>query len=52
LKATVTPTAIRSIDNSEKEYAVFDLQGRKVGTTKSSLKSGIYIINNKKVVLK
>ena len=52
LKATVTPTAIRSIDNSEKEHAVFDLQGRKVGTTKSPLKSGIYIINNKKFVLK
>jgi len=52
LKATVTPTAIRSIDNSEKEHAVFDLQGRKVGTTRSPLKSGIYIINNKKFVLK
>ena len=52
LKATVTPTAIRSIDNSEKEHAVFDLQGRKVGTTKRPLKSGIYIINNKKFVLK
>ena len=51
LKATVTPTAIRSIDNSEKEHAVFDLQGRKVGTTKSPLKSGIYIINNKKFVV-
>ena len=54
LKATVTPTAIRNIDVTDQntEYAVFDLQGRKVGTTKSPLKSGIYIINNKKVVLK
>ena len=54
LKATVTPTAIRSIDISEKdtEHDVYDLQGRKVGTTKSPLKSGIYIINGKKFVIK
>ena len=54
LKATVTPTAIRNIDVTDQntEYAVFDLQGRKVGTTKSPLKSGIYIVNGKKFVMK
>jgi alpha-amylase len=54
LKATVTPTAIRNIDviDQNAEYAVFDLQGRKVGTTKSPLKSGIYIVNGKKFVIK
>ena len=54
LKATVTPTAIRNIDVTDQnaEYAVFDLQGRKVGTTKSPLKSGIYIVNGKKFVIK
>ena len=54
LKATVTPTAIRNIDvtDTNTEYAVFDLQGRKVGTTKSPLKSGIYIVNGKKFVIK
>lgn len=54
LKATVTPTAIRNIDVTDQnaEYAVFDLQGRKVGTTKSALKSGIYIVNGKKFVIK
>ena len=54
LKATVTPTAIRNIDVTDQnaEYAVFDLQGRKVGTTKSPLKSGIYIVNGKKFVIR
>ena len=55
LKATVTPaTAIRIINMTEQqtEQAVFDLQGRKVGTTNSSLKPGIYIINNKKYVIR
>ena len=54
LKATVTPTAIRNIDVTDPntEYAVFDLHGRKVGTTKSPLKSGIYIVNGKKFVMK
>ena len=54
LKATVTPTAIRNIEITEPnaEHAVFDLQGRQVGTTKSSLKKGIYIINKKKFILK
>ena len=55
LKATVTPTTgIRNIDMTDQnaEHAVFDLQGRKVGTTKSPLKSGIYIVNGKKFVIK
>jgi alpha-amylase len=55
LKATVTPTtAIRIINMTEQqtEQAVFDLQGRKVGTTNSPLKPGIYIINNKKYVIR
>ena len=55
LKATVTPTTgIRNIDMTDQnaEHAVFDLQGRKVGTTKSPLKSGIYIVNGKKFILR
>ena len=55
LKATVTPTTgIRNIDMTDQnaEHAVFDLQGRKVGTTRSPLKSGIYIVNGKKFVMK
>ena len=55
LKATVTPTTgIRNIDMTDQnaEHAVFDLQGRKVGTTRSPLKSGIYIVNGKKFVIK
>ena len=53
LKATVTATAIGHIDLSEHqtEQSVFDLQGRKVGTTKSSLKPGVYIINKKKFIV-
>ena len=54
LKATVTVTAIRGIDNAtpNAEYTVYDLQGRKVGTTKSSLKPGVYIINKKKFIVR
>jgi alpha-amylase len=54
LKATVTVTAIRGIDNAtpNAEYAVFDLQGRQVGTTKSSLKPGVYIINKQKFIVR
>ncbi len=55
LKATVTPTTdIHNIDMTDQnaEHAVFDLQGRKVGTTKSPLKSGIYIVNGKKFILR
>ena len=55
LKATVTPTTgIRNIDMTDQnaEHAVFDLQGRKVGTTRSPLKSGIYIVNGKKFILR
>lgn len=54
LKATVTATAIRHIDMSDHhaEHAVFDLQGRQVGTTKSSLKPGVYIINKQKFIVR
>ena len=55
LKATVTPTTgIHNIDMTDQnaEHVVFDLQGRKVGTTRSPLKSGIYIVNGKKFVIK
>ena len=53
LKATVTTTAIGHIDLPEHqtEQSVFDLQGRKVGTTKNSLKPGVYIINKKKFIV-
>ncbi|MBQ6917353.1 MAG: starch-binding protein, partial [Prevotella sp.] len=54
LKATVTATAIRHIDvtGQPAEHAVFDLQGRQVGTTKSSLKPGVYIINKQKFIVR
>jgi alpha-amylase len=54
LKATVTATAIRHIDMTGQpaEHAVFDLQGRQVGTTKSSLKPGVYIINKHKFIVR
>ena len=54
LKATVTPTAIHNIEVTEPnaEHAIYDLQGRKVGTTKNSLKKGVYIINKKKFIMK
>ena len=54
LKATVTATAIRHIDmlDQHAEHAVFDLQGRQVGTTKSSLKPGVYIINKQKFIVR
>ena len=54
LKATVTATAIRHIDMTGQpaEHAVFDLQGRQVGTTKSSLKPGVYIINKQKFIVR
>ena len=54
LKATVTATAIRHIEMSDQhaEHAVFDLQGRQVGTTKSSLKPGVYIINKQKFIVR
>ena len=54
LKATVTATAIRHIymTGQPAEHAVFDLQGRQVGTTKSSLKPGVYIINKQKFIVR
>ena len=54
LKATVTATAIRHIDMTGQpaEHAVFDLQGRQVGTTQSSLKPGVYIINKQKFIVR
>ena len=54
LKATVTATAIRHIDqdNPNVAYTVYDLQGRKVGTSRSSLNKGVYIVNKKKIIVR
>ena len=59
LKATVTTTAIRHITvQTDGEVKVFTLDGRLIRTAKSSedalngLPKGIYIINNKKFVIK
>ena len=54
LKTTVTTTAIRHIDqeNPDAVYTVYDLQGRKVGTSRSSLNKGVYIVNKKKIIVR
>jgi alpha-amylase len=59
LKATVTATAIRNITaQTDGETKVFTLDGRLIRTAKNSeealsgLPKGIYIINNKKFVIK
>ena len=59
LKATVTATAIRNVRmQADGEIKVFTLDGRLIRTAKSSedalngLPKGIYIINNKKFVIK
>lgn len=44
-------TGIGSIGYEQSEE-IFDLSGRKVDTDRSSLPKGVYIINNKKVVIK
>ena len=50
----VTPTAIHSItqQNEVNSPFVYDLQGRKVGTTDTSLPKGIYIKNGKKYLVR
>ena len=50
----VTPTAIHSItqQNEVSSPFVYDLQGRKVGTTNTSLPKGIYIKNGKKYLVR
>lgn len=47
------PTGIKSatINNSE-EGAVYDLQGRKINSDKSTLQKGVYIINGKKETIR
>lgn len=44
-------TGVGIIEN-EKVEEIYDLSGRKVDTVRNSLPKGIYIINNKKVVIK
>ena len=50
----VTPTAIHSITQQDEVSSpfVYDLQGRKVGTTNTSLPKGIYIKNGKKYLVR
>ena len=50
----VTPTAIHSITQQDEvsNPFVYDLQGRKVGTTNTSLPKGIYIKNGKKYLVR
>ena len=59
LQGVVTPTAIRSITTeTDGETKVYTLDGRLIRTAKNgqealiSLPKGIYIINNKKFVIK
>ena len=63
-----TPSAVEAVeyDNAQRPTGIFDLQGRRVGTLRSSdvetlrssgvstsqLPKGIYIIDGKKVVIK
>lgn len=48
-----TPTSLDTIfDNEESNAPVYNLQGQCVGNTLRALKSGIYIQNGKKVVVK
>ena len=44
-------TGIGSISFEQSEK-IFDLSGRKIGTERSRLSKGIYIIDNKKVIIK
>ena len=50
----MTPTAIHSISQQDEVSSpfVYDLQGRKVGTTNTSLPKGIYIKNGKKYLVR
>ena len=47
-----TPTAIQSASGTMRQASgiVYDLQGRKVGTSENALPHGIYIIDGKKVI--
>ena len=47
-----TPTAIQSASGTIRQASgiVYDLQGRKVGTSENALPHGIYIIDGKKVI--
>lgn len=48
-----TATSLGAIFNTEENNApVYNLQGQRVGSSLGSLKSGIYIKNGKKVVVK
>ena len=58
LKATVAPTAIRSIGTecTDGQQKVYTLDGRFIGTADSQtvrqLPKGIYIVNNKKIIVR
>ena len=47
-----TPTAIQSVSGNmrQKSGIVYDVLGRKVGTSENALPHGIYIIDGKKVI--
>lgn len=49
------PTGIESVNNGEtriRDDAWYDLNGRKISTTNSGLKKGVYIRNGRKIVIK
>lgn len=49
-----TPTAISTVkkNTAVSDNKVYNLNGQLVGTSTQNLKQGVYIINNKKVVVK
>ena len=47
------PTGISSLDHTADRATVFDLQGRRVGTTQNvQCRKGVYIVNGKKIVVR
>ena len=48
---TMTPTIINEITTANDEV-IFDLSGRRIYKKLNELERGVYIINNKKVVIK
>ncbi|MBO4905974.1 MAG: hypothetical protein J5486_02920 [Bacteroidaceae bacterium] len=53
LPSDVQPDAVQELPatNNTENGAVYDLSGRQVGTDLFKMKAGLYIVNNKKVVI-
>jgi len=48
--AVTTTTAIQNVDRTQLSDRIYTIDGRYVGTDKSTLIRGIYIVNGKKFV--